>query len=407
MYDKTKNRMNPQDILNFVKLVSQRPQLSFFQCVKRPKFQHIGGVEITQENFQEYLPNNIKGFTTMEKAMSLEPIHMAATIEENVKLTYSLETSAEVDWVRNGRILQIGISYHGVNIKLYECIWGYAPNTNYENPNNIEQFKTAMSLDNIHIGINAFVGISCILEKINWIEILNPEDNQFPYLTVSNIIKHSREAKPSKVIDLFIDDKANTLHVNDLFSRTMNFGSNNIMVNVEDKPIDDIVFYTDYPLCKHFSINEKVTQVNVDFQVTKQHQKFLQYNKELLLRSKKLNIDSKLYNNMKNQQLQELAQQYCIINFKYKNLSGAVLSNMMAYTLLIERIEAMEKEVDFAVNNSSVQVPKYKFIKHLTAKPLTVEQINFWRNTVGKRVGVTSWYDPKLEGALFKIKETP
>lgn len=397
--------MEYPSIVNFVKLLLQRPNLSFFQGVKRPKFQHLGGEEITPLVFEEYLPNNIKGFTTMEKAMALEPIHMSATIENGVKLTYSLKTSAEVDWVKNGRILQVGLSYNGVNIKLYECTWGYAPNTNYENPQSVEQFKKALSLGNIHFGINAFIGITCLLEKINWAEILDPEDGEFPILPTNNIIKHSREAKPSQVIDLFIDDTTKVLHVNDVFSRIMNFGSNSIIVDIQNKPIETINFYSDYPLCKHFLISENIDKVNLEFQVNKNHKKFLKYNKELLLRIKNLKIDSHLYDKMKNQQLQELAKQFCIIHYKHRNISGAVLSNMMAYQLLLERIQNLENNVKFEVNDVYVEVPVANFIKHLNPQPLTLEQINFWRNTVGKSVGITSWYDPALEGEVFQIKE--
>lgn len=161
----------------------------------------------------------------------------------------------------------------------------------------------------------------------------------------------------------------------------------------------------DYPLCKHFILNPNVERVHVGFQVTQEHRDFMTFNRDLLLRAKGLKLDSTLYNNMKNAQLQELAQQYCIISYKNGDISGAVLSNRMAYKLLVERTEEGSGKLGFDVFGTNHKIARKKFLEHLTVQDLTLEQLNFWRDTVGKSVGVVSWYDSSLEGGLFQVRE--
>jgi len=394
--------MENQFILDFVKKKVQSQDLAFFQYAKRNKLQHLGGTEIDPAAFDGYLPDNIKGFTAMAMAMTLEPIKMAHTIAPGIKLTYELDTCAELDWIRNGRLIQIGFSYKGVNIKLYECAWGYAPNTNYENPSDLKQFNKALSMGNIHFGINAFVGINSLLEKIDWAEALDPEDDDFPHLQANNLIKHApQEAMPAQVLDLFIQDNAERLHVSSVFARVMNFGQSNAVIDIQNKPIQEICFHVDYPLGKHFSVHPNVNRIKVSFQLDKNHRDFLQHNRDLLLRAKGLKLNSKLYQNMKNAQLQEFAQHFCIITYKDDNVSGAVLSNKMAHKLLVERIE----EGSGKMNVGSDKISRKKFLENLNMTLLSTEQLNFWRDSVGKSVGDTSWYDPSLEGSLFNVRE--
>lgn len=397
--------MENQFIIDFVKNKVQSSTLSFFQYAKRGKLQHLGGAEIAPQAFDEYMPDNIKGFTTMEMAMSLEPIKMAIELSPGIKLTYELDTCAELDWIRNGRLIQVGLSYKGVNFKLYECAWGYAPNTNYEAKNDIKTFQKALSMGNIHIGINAYVGVHSMMARVNWAEELNPQDNDFPDLQANGLVKHSREARPSEVIDLFVQDSAKRLHISHIFARVMDFGGSNIKVDITNKDIQEIHFHVDYALGKYFVINPSVERVHVGFQVTQENRDFMTFNRDLLLRAKGLKLDSVLYNNLKNAQLQELAQQYCVISYRNGDISGAVLSNRMAYKLLVERTEEGSGKFGFDVFGVSHKIARKKFLEQLTVQDLTIEQLNFWRDNVGKSVGVVSWYDSSLEGGLFQVRE--
>ena len=395
--------MKEQAFFDFLIDALQKGELDYTQYSFRPESTHIGGVALEKEELPMYTPDAIPGLTTMEQAWKLDPIRMSYEIDDDINIVYELSGTSEFDWIRNAKMIQIGVDYKGVTFKLYEFVFGYEHGTYYSDADKIETYKKAVEANHIHCYFGGFVNIHIILSALNFKDNFVYDENV--YMRANSIVVHDQRANPMNIVDLFIND--GTLHVTPLFKRVMKFGDSvpNKMT-ISDKSIGKVVFDIPYSLEKFFVLPNDIKDVEINFTNHEEHPVFFNDNKELLLSASGLKLDSKVYNALKTEQLNEFAAKYCIITYEDENKKGVVLSNMMAHKLMVEEICEQKEEIVVGTGKSTKRYKAKEFIKRLKVTEITPETMKILLGAQGKKVGHVKWYRDELEGSLFTIRET-
>lgn len=395
--------MKEQAFFDFVQGVLLKGDFGFSQYSFRPTAEHIGGVKIEESQLAQYTPDNIIGMTTLEQAWELKPIKMSYKIAEDVHIIYELSNTAELDWIRNAKMIQVGLDYKGVSFKLYEFIFGYEHGTYYTDAHLLSTYKKAKASNHIHCYVGAFKGIDSILSALEMKGNFSFDEDV--YMQAKSVVFHRKEANPMTIIDLFISD--NTLHITPMFERVMKFeGAINNRMPISNKPFRKIDFHIPYLLEKYFILPNNIKDLRILFTDHENHPEFFNANKDVLLSASDLNLDSKIYKSLKTEQLNEFAAKYCIIKYEDENKKGIVLSNMMAYKLLKEGMLRNKKDIVVGTGKSAIRYKPKEFIKKLKATEVTAEVMQTLLMAQGKKVGQVKWYKDELEGALFKIIES-
>ena len=395
--------MKEQAFFNFVQGILLKDDLGFFQYSFRPKAEHIGGALIEESQLHKYIPDNIIGMTTLEQAWELSPIKLSYEVSEDMHIIYELSDTSEIDWIRNAKMIQIGLDYKGVSFKLYEFIFGYEHDTHYTDSSSIQSYRKAKESNRIHYYIGAFEGIDQILSGLKMKE--NFSFNEDVYMRAKSIVSHSKQANPMSVVDLFISH--NTLHVTPMFELVMKFGDVvNKKMPLTEKPFAKIAFHVPYLLEKFFTLPGEIKDLEILFEDYENHPDFFNANKNILLAANDLNLDSKIYKSLKTKQLNEFAAKYCIIRYEDGNKKGVVLSNMMAFKLLKEGMMRKDKrDIIVGTGKSLSRYNPKEFIKKLTVTEVTAETMKTLLLAQGKKVGQVKWYKDELEGSLFNVRE--
>ncbi|MDG1950490.1 MAG: hypothetical protein P8J32_06795 [bacterium] len=394
--------MKEQAFFDFLIDALQKGELDYTQYSFRPEATHIGGVAIGEEELPMYTPDAIPGLTTMEQAWELDPIKLSYEIDNDVHIVYELSGTSEFDWIRNAKMIQIGLDYKGVTFKLYEFVFGYEHGTYYSDADKVETYKKAAESNHIHCYFGGCVNIYMILSALDFKTNFTYDENV--YIRANSIVVHDQRANPMNIIDLFISNS--TLHVTPMFERVMKFGetvSNKMPISSKD--IKKVVFHIPYSLEKYFSLPNDIKDVEIKFTNHSDHPAFFNDNKELLLGASGLELDSKVYNALKTEQLNEFATKYCIITYEDENKKGVVLSNMMAHKLLVDEIRQQKKEIVIGTGKSSKRYKAKEFIKRLKVTEINAEVMKMLLQAQGKKIGHVKWYRDELEGSLFKVRE--
>lgn len=393
--------MKEQKFIEFAKQQLQSGKMNFFQYSFRPKVESYGTVEVAEDELLQYFPDKIPGLTSLEQAWELDPIKLAYDVGDGFKIIYELDHAVDMDWLLMPKVIQIGIEYKGVSFKMYEFIFGYAYATHYSEPERLTSFQKAKAAGNIHYYIGAYKGVQNIFSELNWKDNFAPDE--FVTMQVKHLVRHGNNADPKTIVELFIND--GRLKVSPMFNSTMKFNGygNKIDLRIGTE-ITAVDFMTDYPLSQHFELPKDITDITLDFEDLEEKVEFFKENKELLLQAEDLKVDSKLFNRMKAEQLNELASRYCILCFESEQHKGVVLSNMMAHKLLREEILKTDKKIKFDADENTVKIGASEFLDKLTVTEIDKETMETLLKAQGKKVGHTSWYKDELEGSLFKIR---
>lgn len=394
--------MKEQAFFDFVIDALQNGELDYTQYSFRPEAKHLGGVSVGVEELPMYTPDAIPGFTSMEQAWKLDPVKLSYEIQEDVHIIYELSGTSEFDWIRNAKMIQVGLDYKGVTFKLYEFVFGYEHGTYYSDADKADTYRKAVEANHIHCYFGGFVNIHMLLSAIDFKK--NFVYDETVYIRANSIVVHDQRASPIEAADLFIKDSV--LHVTPMFERVMNFtDSVSNRLPISDKDITKVVFHTPYSLEKYFILPNDIKDVEIRFMNHEDHPAFFNDNKDLLLNASGLELDSKVYQALKSEQLNEFAAKYCIITYEDENKKGVVLSNMMAHRLLTESIRKEKKEIVVGTGKSAKRYKAKEFIKKLKVTEVKPETMKLLLQAQGKKVGHVKWYRDELEGALFTVRE--
>jgi hypothetical protein len=395
--------MKEQAFYDFFIDAIQRGELKFMQYSFRPEAKHIGGALINESTLPLYTPDAIPGLTTMEQAWELDPVKMSYPINEDVSIVYELSNTSELDWIRNAKMIQIGLDYKGVTFKLYEFIFGYEHGTYYTDTGSVSTYKKAVESNHIHCYLGAFEGVHEILSQIEFKGNFKYDENV--YMRANSIVVHDKRANPLSIVDLFISDSE--LKITPIFEKVMQFGS--VVGNrmpISDKDIKKITFHSPYSLEKFFILPKTVKDVEIGFVDHENHPSFFNDNKDLLLSVSELDVDSRIYKSLKSEQLSDLAAKYCIITYQDGKKKGVVLSNMMSFKLLKDHLLKNKTETIVGTGKSAIRYTPKEFIKKLKATEIDSDTLRLLLSAQGKTVGQVNWYRKEFEGALFKIRES-
>lgn len=339
-------------------LTSEKP--NFFQYSFRPEMKNIGSVSTDEKKLKNYHVDNIRGFTTVEQMLSLNPVNLCCHVNSETKITYSLKKTETLDWSRDARVLQVGIHKAGLHIKIFE-------------------FIASKNQEEIHYTISAFEGADKIIASTNWKEDSFVND-KLPSLSLAKIITTSFDFEKNKVFGFFVSKKS--LTVNSIFCNVFSPAKTSLIdeeVRASEHQFNKVDIFE--PCELDFAISnwpDDIEEVNVHVTDEEHIKNLIVNSKNLFSLQFKTNLENNsIISNLRQGRLNKLSNEPCVIIYRDKVKSGTVLSNSM----------------EFEVIKNKLKEEKSLSVKFITKKSVSPTHFDWLEETLGEKVGYTSWYE--------------